>query len=104
MHHEIALISTIAVGLLYALIGGYFANRLRLPPLVGYLVAGIALGEFSFILAELGIALRLLPAEGQSLIVAGALLSIALNSFLLRAAAAIQSRLESPVSLRNEPM
>jgi len=47
VHHEIALISTIAVGLLYALIGGYFANRLRLPPLVGYLVAGIALGPFT---------------------------------------------------------
>jgi K+:H+ antiporter len=59
------------------------------------------IGEFSFILAELGIALRLLPAEGQSLIVASALLSIALNSFLLRAAAAIQSRLESPA---NEPV
>jgi CPA2 family monovalent cation:H+ antiporter-2 len=58
------------------------------------------IGEFSFILAELGIALRLLPAEGQSLIVAGALLSIALNSFLLRAAGAIQSRLESPLSVR----
>jgi monovalent cation:H+ antiporter-2, CPA2 family len=47
VNHEIALISTIAVGLLYALIGGYFANRLRLPPLVGYLVAGIALGPFT---------------------------------------------------------
>ena len=45
------------------------------------------IGEFSFILAELGIALRLLPPESQSLIVAGALLSITLNSFLLRAAA-----------------
>jgi monovalent cation:H+ antiporter-2, CPA2 family len=59
------------------------------------------IGEFSFILAELGIALRLLPGEGQSLIVASALLSIALNSFLLRAVAAIQSRLESPA---NEPV
>jgi monovalent cation:H+ antiporter-2, CPA2 family len=37
MHHEIALISTIAAGLVYALIGGYIASRLRLPPLVGYL-------------------------------------------------------------------
>ena len=46
------------------------------------------IGEFSFILAELGMALRLLSAEGQSLIVAGALISIALNSFLVRAAAA----------------
>ena len=50
------------------------------------------IGEFSFILAELGIELRLLPAEGQSLIVAGALFSITLNSFLLRAALAIQRR------------
>ena len=47
MHHEISLISTIAVGLFYALIGGYFASRLRLPPLVGYLLAGVALGPFT---------------------------------------------------------
>jgi CPA2 family monovalent cation:H+ antiporter-2 len=54
------------------------------------------IGEFSFILAELGIALRLLPADGQSLIVAGALLSIVLNSFLVHWAAAAQRRLDSP--------
>jgi len=47
VHHEIALISTIAVGLVYALIGGYIASRLHLPPLVGYLVAGIAVGPFT---------------------------------------------------------
>ena len=59
--------------------------------------AGLAqIGEFSFILAELGIVLRLLPADGQSLIVAGALLSIFLNSFLVRWAAAVQRRLYSP--------
>jgi CPA2 family monovalent cation:H+ antiporter-2 len=63
------------------------------------IAAGLAqIGEFSFILADLGVALRLLPAEGQSLIVAGALLSIALNSFLLRGAEAIQDRIASPVS------
>ena len=54
------------------------------------------IGEFSFILAEIGIALRLLSAEGQSLIVAGALISITLNSFLVRGAAAVQRRLDSP--------
>jgi CPA2 family monovalent cation:H+ antiporter-2 len=54
------------------------------------------IGEFSFILAELGIALRLLPADGQSLIVAGALLSIVLNSFLVHGAAAAQRRLDTP--------
>src|SRR6185436_6042002 len=37
------------------------------------------IGEFSFILAELGVSLGLLPVEGQSLILAGAILSIALN-------------------------
>lgn len=47
MHHEISLISTVAVGLVYGLIGGYLASRLRLPPLVGYLVAGVALGPFT---------------------------------------------------------
>ena len=56
------------------------------------------IGEFSFILAELGIALRLLPAESLSLIVAGALISIALNSFLVRGAAAVQRRLDAPPS------
>jgi len=47
MHHEIALISTIAVGLIYGLVGGYIATRLHLPPLVGYLLAGIAEGPFT---------------------------------------------------------
>ena len=42
------------------------------------------IGEFSFILAGLGVSLGLLPAEGQSLILAGALLSIVLNPLLLR--------------------
>jgi CPA2 family monovalent cation:H+ antiporter-2 len=55
------------------------------------------IGEFSFILAELGIGLHLLPPEGQSLIVAGALLSIALNSFLLRGAGLIRRRIEQSV-------
>jgi CPA2 family monovalent cation:H+ antiporter-2 len=47
------------------------------------------IGEFSFILAGLGQALGLLPPEGQSLIVAGALLSITLNPLLFRASAAL---------------
>jgi CPA2 family monovalent cation:H+ antiporter-2 len=42
------------------------------------------IGEFSFILAAVGVSLGLLPAEAQSLIVAGALLSITLNPFVFR--------------------
>jgi len=37
------------------------------------------IGEFSFILAELGVGLNLLPEEGRDLILAGAILSIMLN-------------------------
>ncbi|MCC7182654.1 MAG: Kef family K(+) transporter [Rhodocyclaceae bacterium] len=40
------------------------------------------IGEFSFILAGLGLSLGLLPAEGMSLVLAGALISIALNPVL----------------------
>lgn len=39
------------------------------------------IGEFSFILVGLGVALGLLPTEGRDLILAGALLSITLNPF-----------------------
>ncbi|ARS27399.1 YbaL family putative K(+) efflux transporter [Sphingomonas sp. KC8] len=40
------------------------------------------IGEFSFILATLGFSLKLLPAEGRDLILAGAILSIMLNPLL----------------------
>jgi CPA2 family monovalent cation:H+ antiporter-2 len=43
------------------------------------------IGEFSFILAGLGVSLGLMPAEGMSLILASALISIALNPVLFAA-------------------
>src|SRR5690606_38028989 len=43
------------------------------------------IGEFSFILAGLRVALGLLPAEGRDLVLAGAILSILLNPFLFGA-------------------
>ncbi|WP_374568158.1 cation:proton antiporter [Ideonella sp.] len=42
-------------------------------------------GEFSIILAGLGLSLGLLPAQGMSLILAGVLISIAMNSFVFAA-------------------
>jgi len=48
--------------------------------------AGLAqIGEFSFILAGLGMSLGVLPTTGQSLILAGALISIALNPLVFAA-------------------
>ena len=43
------------------------------------------IGEFSFILAGLGVTLGVLPVEGNSLVLAGALISIALNPLLFAA-------------------
>lgn len=43
------------------------------------------IGEFSFIMAGLGVSFGLLPPEGRDLVLAGALLSIALNPLLFRA-------------------
>jgi len=57
-------------------------------PLNTALTVGASLaqiGEFSFILAGLGVGLGLLPKEGQSLILAGALISIATNSAMFGA-------------------
>jgi len=48
------------------------------------------IGEFSFILAGLGVVLGLLPKEGQSLILAGALISISLNPFVFSGAEYLQ--------------
>ena len=47
MPHDISIIATITVGLVLAFLGGLLAYKLRLPPLVGYLIAGVALGPFT---------------------------------------------------------
>jgi monovalent cation:H+ antiporter-2, CPA2 family len=47
MPQETSLIATIVVGLVLAFGCGFVANRLRLPPLVGYLLAGVAVGPFT---------------------------------------------------------
>jgi monovalent cation:H+ antiporter-2, CPA2 family len=47
MAHDTTLIATIVAGLVFAFIGGFFASKLKLPPLVGYLVAGVAVGPFT---------------------------------------------------------
>ncbi|TIE13588.1 sodium:proton antiporter, partial [Legionella pneumophila] len=56
-------------------------------PLQSALIVSASLaqiGEFSFILAELGVRLKMLPEEGQSFILAGALISIAINPLVFK--------------------
>jgi CPA2 family monovalent cation:H+ antiporter-2 len=47
MSHDTALIAMIAGGIGLAFVLGLLATRLRLPPLVGYILAGVALGPFT---------------------------------------------------------
>ncbi|HEX6087834.1 MAG TPA: cation:proton antiporter [Thermoanaerobaculia bacterium] len=82
-------------------------------PLNTAVTIGVSLaqiGEFSFILAELGRKHQLLPVEGQNLILAGAILSIALNPALFAAIAPAQrwmrerSHLARRLELRADPL
>jgi len=67
MHHTTPLITTIVGGLVLAFLLGMLAHRLRISPLVGYLLAGVLAGPFTpgFVadtnlapeLAELGVIL-----------------------------------------------
>jgi CPA2 family monovalent cation:H+ antiporter-2 len=47
MTHDTALLATVVLGLVLAACGGFLARKLRLPPLVGYLLAGVAIGPFT---------------------------------------------------------
>ncbi len=47
MPHETPLIATIVVGLSLAFVLGTLAQRLRISPIVGYLLAGVAVGPFT---------------------------------------------------------
>src|SRR6187401_2235515 len=46
MSHDVSLIATVAVGFALAFPFGFIAHRMRLPPLVGYLMAGVVMGQF----------------------------------------------------------
>lgn len=60
MPHEINLIATIAAGFGLALVFGYVAARLKMPPLVGYLFAGILIGPATpGFVADVGLANQL---------------------------------------------
>ena len=81
----VAVVAIIIVGKTVAAVALVLMFRY---PLNTALTVGASLaqiGEFSFILAGLGVSFGLLPQEGQSLIVAGALISISLNSAVFAA-------------------
>ncbi|XID76087.1 cation:proton antiporter [Alkanindiges sp. WGS2144] len=66
----------------------FFRYPLNTALTVGASLAQI--GEFSFILAALGLSLKLITPEAQNLILAAALISISLNSFMFTAVEPVQ--------------
>jgi len=96
------------LGVLGLILIGKSVVALALVVLLGYpmstgLMISAALaqvGEFSFILATLGIAYGLLPREGLSLIVAGALISITLNPLAFALAERLARQVRARPALR----
>ncbi|WP_215800313.1 YbaL family putative K(+) efflux transporter [Pantoea dispersa] len=102
MHHTTPLITTIVGGLVLAFLLGMLANRLRISPLVGYLLAGVLAGPFTpgFVadtnlapeLAELGVILLMFGVglhfslkdlmSVKSIAIPGAIAQIAVSTLL----------------------
>lgn len=82
MPHSVSLINTIAAGLGLALVFGFLAARLRLPALVGYLLAGVIIGPFTpGFVADAGIAAQLAEI-GVMLLMFGVGLHFSLDDLL----------------------
>ena len=82
MPHSVSLINTIAAGLGLALVLGFLAVRLRLPALVGYLLAGVIIGPFTpGFVADAGIAAQLAEI-GVMLLMFGVGLHFSLDDLL----------------------
>src|SRR5450830_962919 len=93
VHMPLQVLGVIAVIIFgKSLAAGLLVLALRYPLNTALTVsASLAqIGEFSFILAAVGMQLKLLPAEGQSLILAGAIISIAVNPLLFAAVDPLQ--------------
>jgi monovalent cation:H+ antiporter-2, CPA2 family len=98
INEPIHVIIAVAIILLGKSLAAFFLVLLFRYPLNTALTVSASLaqiGEFSFILVGLGVSLGLLPKEGQSLILAGAIISIALNPFVFRAIEPAQSWIRS---------
>ncbi|MEK8087810.1 cation:proton antiporter [Aquabacterium sp. A3] len=80
--HVLGVAAIIILGKSVAAAALVLAFRYPLNTALTVSVSLAQIGEFSFILAALGTSLGVLPAEAKSLIVAGAMLSIALNPLL----------------------
>ena len=92
----LAVIILVKAVVTFAIVRG-FGRPVRSSLLIAASLAQI--GEFSFILAGLGITLGMFPEEGRSLILAGAIISITINPIIIRAAGSIERWLQKNPAL-----
>jgi len=100
-----ATVGVIVLGKSIAAVGLVLALRYPVKTALTVAASLAQVGEFSFILAGLGMSLGLLPKEGQSLILAGALISMALNPLVFGAVEPVGRALQriARVAGRAEP-
>ncbi len=104
------VVAIIVVGKSLAAAGLVLALRYPLGTALTVSASLAQIGEFSFILAGLGLSLGLLPQEAHSLVLAGALISIALNPLVFTAMGPLQawlqrrSRVARALAQRDDPL
>jgi CPA2 family monovalent cation:H+ antiporter-2 len=93
----LALLATVFIILIAKSVAAYLVVRLYDHSSTTSLIIAASLaqiGEFSFILAGLGLNLKLLPEQGRDLILAGAIITILINPLLFAALDVILARRE----------
>ena len=93
----LALLATVLIILVAKSIAAYLVVRLydHSPSTALTISASLAqIGEFSFILAGLGVGLKILPEQGRDLILAGAIITILINPLLFAALDVILAKRE----------
>lgn len=93
VEQPLAVLTVLAIIMVGKSMIAFFLVKAARYPLNTALTVAVGLaqiGEFSFILVGLGVSLGVLHAEGQSLILAGSLLAIALNPLVFRAVEPLQ--------------
>jgi len=102
IEQPLRVVATIGIIIIGKSLAAFFLVLLFRYPLNTALTVSASLaqiGEFSFILAALGVSLGLLPVEAQSLIVAGAFISITLNPLVFRVIEPAQAWIRSRSNL-----
>jgi CPA2 family monovalent cation:H+ antiporter-2 len=102
VEHPLELLAVVAIILFGKSLAAFIlvlALRYPLNTAITVSASLAQIGEFSFILAALGMSLGLLPDLGQNLILAGAIISIAVNPLMFKAINPLQDWLRSKSDL-----